>query len=60
MFSRLVDLGVIVGVLASVKYFILDSLNLSVTLTSEATITAIVCSTIVFIAIVIPFILRRK
>lgn len=50
----------VVIILAAVKHFILDALGISVQLTNEATITAVICATVVFCVIVSMAVTRRK
>jgi len=56
----LVDLVKIVGVLAAVKYFILDSINLQTTIEGPAMVTAIICATIAFTMVIIGMMLNKK
>jgi hypothetical protein len=60
MIKRAIDVGTILIILWGLNKFVIVPLNISGTLSSPAIITALICATIAFLTITIPFILRRK
>ena len=58
MWTKLVDTGILVTILLVLKYTLFDKLTVYVK--DGSYVTAIICCTIVFCAVVIPFILRGK
>jgi len=55
MLKKLFNAGLTILILWATNFFILS--NLSVTIKSEAMVTAIICATIVMIAVIVPFII---
>lgn len=53
---RLIDLGTVIAILWAVSYFILEPVKM--TINQGGQVTAIICCTIAFCAIVIPFIVK--
>jgi len=57
MLKLIMKTGSILAVLWGVKTFILEQLNISVQINSAGLVTAIICVTIIFCAVVIPFLI---
>jgi Mg/Co/Ni transporter MgtE len=55
--KKLINLGIIVGILWAVAYFILAPLRATI-ISEPALVTAVICAAIVFCSVVIPFVIK--